>query len=82
MQGHSTYAGCSGIYYSDYRSSTSLSDPCYATWAATEKGVIVGDNKITIASIIDGLSNTFLFGETSLGQLPPDPTNGRHRTGP
>ena len=54
MQAHSTYAGCSGIYYSDYRSSTSLQDPCYAVWGATEKGVIVGDNKITIASITDG----------------------------
>jgi|SRR5271157_1178876 len=69
LQAHSTYAGCSGIYYSDYKSSTSLQDPCYATWAATEKGVIVGDNKITIASITDGTSNTFMLGETAIGTL-------------
>jgi prepilin-type N-terminal cleavage/methylation domain-containing protein/prepilin-type processing-associated H-X9-DG protein len=69
-QAHTTYAGCNGIYYSDFRSGTSLTDPCYATWGATEKGVIVGDNKITIASITDGLSNTFMVGETALGTLP------------
>jgi prepilin-type N-terminal cleavage/methylation domain-containing protein/prepilin-type processing-associated H-X9-DG protein len=70
LQGHTTYAGCDGIYYSDFRSSTSLSDPCYGTWATTEKGVIVGDNRITIASITDGLSNTFMVGETAIGTLP------------
>jgi prepilin-type N-terminal cleavage/methylation domain-containing protein/prepilin-type processing-associated H-X9-DG protein len=72
MQAHSSYAGCNGIYYSDYRGST-LTDPCYQTWAATEKGVIVGDNLITIASITDGTSNTFLWGETALGTLSTDP---------
>jgi prepilin-type N-terminal cleavage/methylation domain-containing protein/prepilin-type processing-associated H-X9-DG protein len=75
LQAHSTYAGCSGIYYSDYRSSTSLTDPCYATWGATETGVIVGDNKITIASIIDGLSNTFMVGETAIGVLTTNPAS-------
>ncbi len=68
MQAHTNYAGCSGIYYSDYRGST-LTDPCYPVWAATEKGVIVGDNKITIASITDGTSNTFMAGETAIGTL-------------
>jgi prepilin-type N-terminal cleavage/methylation domain-containing protein/prepilin-type processing-associated H-X9-DG protein len=68
MQAHSTYSGCNGIYYSDYRGST-LTDPCYSTWGATEKGVIVGDNKITIASVTDGLSNTFMVGETAIGTL-------------
>ena len=75
MQAHSTYAGCSGIYYSDYRSSTSLQDPCYAVWGATEKGVIVGDNKITIASITDGTSNTFMMGETAIGTLTTNPAS-------
>ena len=77
MQAHSTYAGCSGIYYDDYRGST-LSDPCYSVWGGTEKGVIVGDNKITIASITDGLSNTFMVGETAIGTLttnPAEPVN-------
>jgi prepilin-type N-terminal cleavage/methylation domain-containing protein/prepilin-type processing-associated H-X9-DG protein len=74
MQAHSSYAGCDGIYYCDYRGS-SLTDPCYKTWAATEKGVIVGDNLITLSSITDGTSNTFLFGETALGQLDPTPSN-------
>ncbi|MGA2700282.1 MAG: DUF1559 domain-containing protein [Isosphaeraceae bacterium] len=74
LQGHTTYAGCSGIYCSDYLSSgqngpQTLADPCYATFAATEKGVIVGDNKITIASITDGTSNTFMLGETAIGTL-------------
>ena len=75
MQGHTTYAGCSGIYYSDYRSGTSLQDPCYAIWGATEKGVIVGDNKITIASITDGTSNTFMLGETAIGILSTNPSS-------
>jgi prepilin-type N-terminal cleavage/methylation domain-containing protein/prepilin-type processing-associated H-X9-DG protein len=75
LQAHTTYAGCSGIYYSDYRSATGLNDPCYATWAATEKGVIVGDNKITIASITDGLSNTFMVGETAIGTLTTNPAS-------
>ena len=75
LQAHSSYAGCNGIYYSDYRSSTSLQDPCYQTWGASEKGVIVGDNLITLASITDGTSNTFLFGETTYGNLSTDPTN-------
>jgi len=72
MQAHTNYAGCSGIYYSDYRSSTSLQDPCYGTWAATEKGVIAGDTKITIAMITDGTSNTFMLGETAIGTLTPN----------
>jgi prepilin-type N-terminal cleavage/methylation domain-containing protein/prepilin-type processing-associated H-X9-DG protein len=75
MQAHTTYAGCSGIYYDDFRSGTSLTDPCYQTWGATEKGVIVGDNKITIAGITDGLSNTFMVGETAIGTLTTDPTS-------
>ena len=79
-QAHATYSGCTGFYLSDFRSgelgeTQSLSDPCYATYAATEKGVIVGDNKITIASITDGLSNTFMVGETELlERSPPIPT--------
>jgi prepilin-type N-terminal cleavage/methylation domain-containing protein/prepilin-type processing-associated H-X9-DG protein len=75
LQAHTTYAGCSGIYYSDYRSSTSLQDPCYAVWAGTEKGVIVGDNKITLASITDGTSNTFMLGETAIGTLTTNPAS-------
>jgi prepilin-type N-terminal cleavage/methylation domain-containing protein/prepilin-type processing-associated H-X9-DG protein len=74
QQAHTSYAGCSGIYYSDYRGST-LTDPCYQTWDATQKGVITGDNIITLSSITDGTSNTFLFGETATGTLPNDPTN-------
>ena len=37
--------------------------------------MIVGDNKITIASITDGTSNTFMVGETAIGTLANDPTN-------
>jgi len=85
LQGHTTYAGCTGIYFSDYRSGLyggpqTLTDPCYATFAATEKGVIVGDNKITIASITDGATNTFMLGETAIGTLttnPKSPINQR-----
>ena len=80
MQAHTSYAGCSGIWYSDYRSGTgssptSLTDPCYQAADAGELGVIVGDNSITQASITDGTSNTFLFGETTMGNLSTDPTN-------
>ncbi len=75
MQAHSTYAGCDGIYYCDYRSGYSLSDPCYQTWGATELGVIVGDNKISLASITDGTSNTFMAGETAIGILPNNPSD-------
>jgi prepilin-type N-terminal cleavage/methylation domain-containing protein/prepilin-type processing-associated H-X9-DG protein len=73
-QAHSSYAGCSGIYYSDYVGGT-LTDPCYPVWAGTQKGVIVGDNMINVSSITDGLSNTFLFGETAIGCLTTDPNN-------
>ena len=36
--------------------------------------MIVGDNKITIASITDGTSNTFMLGETAIGILSTNPS--------
>lgn len=69
QQAHTSYAGNTGIYYSDYRSSSSLTDPCYATFSASAKGVIIGDGVVNIASITDGLSNTFQWSEQAFGIL-------------
>jgi prepilin-type N-terminal cleavage/methylation domain-containing protein/prepilin-type processing-associated H-X9-DG protein len=70
FQEHFTsYGGCTGIYYSDYAGNT-LSDPCYAPYVAGAKGVIIGDGAVTLSSITDGLSNTFLWGETACSTIP------------
>ena len=68
QQAHTGYAGNTGIYYSDWRGST-LKDPCYASWVACAKGVIIGDAVVSIASITDGLSNTFQWSEQAFGIL-------------
>ena len=75
QQAHSSYAGCNGIWYGDYRGS-SLSDPCYDVWGATEKGVIVGEFDVSISSITDGTSNTVMIGETSLSAAKLTGTGG------
>jgi prepilin-type N-terminal cleavage/methylation domain-containing protein/prepilin-type processing-associated H-X9-DG protein len=67
-QHFTSYGGCTGIYYSDYIGNT-LTDPCYATYIATAKGVIIGDATVTLSSITDGLSNTFLWGETACSTI-------------
>jgi prepilin-type processing-associated H-X9-DG protein len=67
-QFHNGYSGCTGIHYSDYIGST-LTDPCYAPWVASANGVIIGDGAVTLSSITDGLSNTFLWGEQACSTL-------------
>jgi len=69
QQKFTSYGGCTGIYYSDYIGNT-LSDPCYAPYVASAKGVIIGDGTVTLSSITDGLSNTFLWGETACSTIP------------
>ena len=71
LQAHTCYAGNTGIYYSDWRSSKGANDPCYAAFVGSAKGTIIGDGVITIASITDGLSNTFLWSEQAYGYLLP-----------
>jgi prepilin-type N-terminal cleavage/methylation domain-containing protein/prepilin-type processing-associated H-X9-DG protein len=67
-QAHNSYAGNTGVYYSDYRGTT-LTDPCYPAFVASAMGTIIGDGNITIASITDGLSNTFLWSEQAFTVL-------------
>ena len=74
QQAHNSYAGNVGIYYSDYRGST-LTDPCYSAWVAVAYGTIIGDGVVTLASITDGLSNTFLFGEQGFGFITNNPAS-------
>jgi len=73
QQAHNSYAGNTGIYYADYRG-PKLDDPCYATFVASAKGTIIGDGVVTISSITDGLSNTFLFSEQLSSILPNSAT--------
>jgi len=72
QQYRNSYSGCTGLYYQDWRSGAAfgLRDPCYAAWVATAKGTIIGDGCVRISGITDGLSNTFCFGEQSLGMVP------------
>ena len=74
MQAHTSYTGNTGLWFADYRSKTGFDDPCYQVATATARGTIIGDTNVTLASITDGLSNTFLFGETLTSILPDSPT--------
>ncbi len=68
QQAHTSYAGNTGIYWSDYRGST-LNDPCYSVFVGSARGTIIGDGTINNASVTDGLSNTFMFSEQAFGML-------------
>ena len=74
-QAHNSYAGCSGVYYADYRGDT-LSDPCYPVFVGSAMGVIIGDGNVTLSSVGDGLSNTLMFGE-QLASILPSPARCR-----
>jgi prepilin-type N-terminal cleavage/methylation domain-containing protein/prepilin-type processing-associated H-X9-DG protein len=79
-QTHNSYAGNTGLYYSDYRGAT-LTDPCYPAFVASASGTIIGDGVVTIASINDGLSNTFLFSEQGFGFITNNPASGGNQAG-
>jgi prepilin-type N-terminal cleavage/methylation domain-containing protein/prepilin-type processing-associated H-X9-DG protein len=74
LQAHNSYAGNTGVYYSDYTGS-SLTDPCYPVFVASAKGTIIGDGNVSIASITDGLSNTFLWSEQAFSVLSTNPSS-------
>ena len=63
-QAFSSYAGNAGTFDFGYNQAT------YATTSfAQYNGVIYNDSVVRIASITDGTSNTFIFGEHSHGKL-------------
>jgi prepilin-type N-terminal cleavage/methylation domain-containing protein/prepilin-type processing-associated H-X9-DG protein len=62
----SSYAGCQGTFHNNNYQGTSN----YPVRQAQTNGVIFPDATINIASITDGTSNTFIFGEHVKGLLP------------
>ncbi len=67
----SSYAGCSGMFFNN----NYLGGSNYAARQAQTNGAIYPDAAVTIASITDGTSNTFLAGEHAKGYFQRfDPT--------
>ena len=63
LQAFTSYAGqCRHVHLRFH-------EPDAASRRCAHNGVIYNDSKVTIASITDGTSNTFLFGEHSKGTL-------------
>ena len=62
LQAYSSYAGCMGTFPVNWQQSF-LSSATGPAEFASLNGVIFNDSSIRIASITDGTSNTFLFGE-------------------
>jgi prepilin-type N-terminal cleavage/methylation domain-containing protein/prepilin-type processing-associated H-X9-DG protein len=60
VQAFSSYAGCAGTW--DFGYNTTYNSPAEL---AMYNGVIYNEGTVSIASITDGTSNTFLFGEHS-----------------
>ena len=67
---HSSYAGCTGTWF--HANGRLNANPTLATLAAQDNGVFRVNTPATIASITDGTSNTFLFGERALSILSTD----------
>jgi prepilin-type N-terminal cleavage/methylation domain-containing protein/prepilin-type processing-associated H-X9-DG protein len=73
-QAYSSYAGNQGTWGLRIRSS----DSTFPIRVANMNGVIFGHSTITVASISDGTSNTFLMGEHGHSLLPPSQINYYH----
>ena len=65
----SSYAGCTGIWYSD---PSSLSDPLYSERVTQSNGVFIANRGIPFAEISDGTSQTMLLSERAHGLLTGD----------
>ena len=58
QQYFTSYAGCEGTFVQRY-----LNVPTYAGEQASCNGLIFGDGTVSIAQVLDGTSNTFIYGE-------------------
>lgn len=68
-----SYGGNQGTFPGSYY----LGQNSKATFFAQQNGVIFNDSFVTIAKVLDGTSNTFLFGEKAKGLMPRfDPAYG------
>jgi len=78
LVGRTSYRGVCGPWTNPPIGPDPATDPNYPAYKANALGVIYLYSNTTIASITDGTSNTFLFGEGSFGRLNDSDQSGFH----